>query len=413
MTTDRDPNVLIAAWLDDGPLEMPAGTRRAIETAARTMPQRRSGLGRPWRFPIVNSVLRPALVVVLILVSVVGFAVYGRLRPSDSVGGPPSTSSPSAGATASIAPSPTASLTGRIAFTRSDAQVGMYGNYLGTFVGDADGSNIRKLDLPVNSDGVVWSPDGTKLLLGNSPPADGLGFRPVIVNIDASDYRRINVPGTFGDMFCSAWSPDGLRLLCGIADASDSKVAGIVSIDVATGTDMQRHSSGAYPGVVGDVSECGGGDSPGAFSPDGRMFSFVRHRCGLAPDPVQDEIASIYVGFTDNAREPGRILAAGDINSSEPRISWSPDNHWLLFASPDGRLSKVRPDGSERSSIEVDLPTGTYIYSPAWSPDGSRIIFSAWREGDTTDLWTTNADGTDARRLTNDAASEDSISWTR
>ncbi len=412
MNTERDPNVLIASWLEEGPLDLPPETRRAIETATRTMPQRRLGFGRPWRFPNMNGFLRPALVVVLILVSVVGFAVYGKLRPSDSVGGLPSTSSPSASATGSTGPS-AAALTGRIAFTRSDAQVGMYGKYLGTFVADATGGNIRKLDLPADSDGVVWSPDGTKLLLGNSPPDTKLGFRPVVINADGTGYRRIEVPGSFGDMICASWSPDGSRLLCGIADASDSSVAGIVSIDAATGADVQRLSSGAYPGVVGDVSECGGGDSPGAFSPDGRMFSFVRHRCGLAPDPVQDEIASIYVGFTDNAKEPERILSMGDINSSEPQISWSPDGHWLLFASPDGHLTKVRPDGTERSLINVDLPTGSYVYSPAWSPDGSRIIFAAWHEGDTTDLWTTNADGTDARRLTNDAASEDSISWTR
>jgi Tol biopolymer transport system component len=62
---------------------------------------------------------------------------------------------------------------------------------------------------------------------------------------------------------------------------------------------------------------------------------------------------------------------------------------------------------------EDGRPIGTFHYSPAWSPDGSRIIFSAWQQGDTTNLWTTKVDGTDARRLTNDAASEDWISWTR
>lgn len=411
MTTDRDPNVLIAAWLDEGPLAMPSDTRRAIETAARTMPQRRRGLGRPWRFPIVNGFLRPALVVVLILVSVVGFAIYGRLRPSDSVGGLPATPSPLAGPTFGASPSP-APLTGRIAFMRSDADVGMYGNNLGTFVGNADGSNIVKLDLPGFSDGVEWSPDGTKLLLSNSPPSDGLSYRPAIVNPDGTGYRRL--PGTgilsSADMSCNAWSPDGSTILCGWASKTDP--GGIVTLDVATGSVVHQISTGAFPGVVGSTNECGGGDSAGAFSPDGSKVVFVRHRCGTKPDPVKDEAAALYVANADGSGTPRMIVPMGSVDSGEPQVRWSPDGQMLLFGS-DGSLYTVHPDGSAMAQLVTHLPLPGYIYSPSWSPDGSRVIFSIKLIGYTTDLWTTKFDGTDARRLTNDAASEDWISWTR
>jgi Tol biopolymer transport system component len=412
MTTERDPNLLIATWLDEGPVAMPPDTRRAIETAVRTMPQRRLGFGRPWRFPTVNGFLRPTLVVVLILVSVVGFAVYGMLRPTQPVGAPSAPATSPAASPSGSAAAPLPPLEGRIAFTRYDAVQGMYGTYLGTYVGNADGSNFVRLDLPADTDGVEWSPDGTKLLLGNSPPSNGLGWRPVIVNPDGSDYRRLNVPGSFNDMSCDAWSPDGNLLLCGIADATDIRVGGIVTVDVATGTIVRRLSSGAFPGVVGAISECGGGDSPGAFSPDGTKVAFVRHHCGTKPDPVKDEQAGLYVTNADGSGTPQLVVPMGAIDSSEPQVRWSPDGQWLLFGF-NGDLYLVHPDGSALQRLVTQLPLPGSAYSPTWSPDGSRVIFSIKLIGSTTDLWSTLADGSDPRRLTNDAASEDAVSWTR
>ena len=59
MSAPRDPDVILAAWLDDGPADLPSSTRRAISTAVRTTPQSRAGLGLPaWR-PTDVQVPRP------------------------------------------------------------------------------------------------------------------------------------------------------------------------------------------------------------------------------------------------------------------------------------------------------------------------------------------------------------------
>jgi Tol biopolymer transport system component len=410
MSVERDPNLLIASWLDEGPMELPPDTRRAIETAARTMPQRRRGFGRSWRLPAMNGLLRPAALVAVFLISLIGAVGFGAFRGSS--GGPlaTATATPTATPSPTTAPSPTPQpLLGRLAYVRTDAETGFYGTFLGVYTSNADGTGAKEFDLPGEHDGAYWSPDGSKLLLANSDPRGGSGFRPAIVNADGSGYRRLETPGSFGDMYCSAWSPDGSRVLCGIADAKDPTVAGIITIDAATGTDIVRISSGAYPGVKGTTSECGGGDSPGAYSPDGTKVVFVRHRCGKKPDPVKGEAAAIYIANADGSGEPSQIVAMGQINSGEPQVSWSPDGQWLLFSN--GALYIAHPDGTAYRNIIVDIPMGSYLYSPTWSPDGTRIAFSAWIPGGKTDLWTTTADGNDARPLTNDVFSEDLVSW--
>jgi Tol biopolymer transport system component len=409
MTTDRDPNVLLATWLDEGPRDLPSETRRAIETAVRTMPQRRLGFGRSWRFPLVNGSLRPALLVVAILISIVGVAIYGRLRPSDQVGSGGVLPSASPSATASVSPT-VAPLVGRIAFTRYDSVTTMYGDYLGTYTANADGTGEVKLDLPVSSDGVEWSPDGTKLLIGNSVRESADGWRPAIVDADGTGWHQLDTPGTFGDMSCTAWSPDGTRLLCGVADAKDAAFAGIVTIDATTGAILQRISSDAPPGVKGTTSECGGGDSPGAWSPDGTKVVFVRHHCGIKPDPVKDETAEMFIANADGSGSPTVIVPQGSVYSSEPQVRWSPDGQRLVFS--DGQIATVRPDGSDLGHVVTDERM-SFQYSPAWSPDADWIVFSGWSQGGSTDLWAVRVDGSDTRRLMTNTASEDSVSWTR
>ena len=100
MSTERD--LVIAAWLDDGPSALPEETRRAISTAKRTIPQHRRGFGSPWRDTPVNGFTRPALVAAALVVAAAG-GIY-LLRPGQpSVGGPTTTSTPSATVTASRA----------------------------------------------------------------------------------------------------------------------------------------------------------------------------------------------------------------------------------------------------------------------------------------------------------------------
>jgi hypothetical protein len=119
MSTERDPNAVIAAWLDEGPIELPDPSRRAIVTAAITIPQRRRGLGLPWRFPTMNGYARFALAAVAVVAVALGGIYLLNPAPGGSIGGqgPAPTPSLSPTPTASLDPTPEPANAGTITLT--------------------------------------------------------------------------------------------------------------------------------------------------------------------------------------------------------------------------------------------------------------------------------------------------------
>ena len=79
---NRDPDSVLAAWLDEGPTDLPDVTRRAILTALPTTPQARRGLLAPWRFMLMNTFARGASVVVVAVVAVGALALLTRIPHS-------------------------------------------------------------------------------------------------------------------------------------------------------------------------------------------------------------------------------------------------------------------------------------------------------------------------------------------
>ena len=93
MSPQRDPDTILAAWLDEGPAELPDVTRRAILGALPTTPQARRGPLAPRRFFPMSILVRATIAVAATLVVVAGgFSLLGG-RPG--VGG----ASPSPAAT--------------------------------------------------------------------------------------------------------------------------------------------------------------------------------------------------------------------------------------------------------------------------------------------------------------------------
>ena len=93
-------------------------------------------------------------------------------------------------------------------------------------------------------------------------------------------------------------------------------------------------------------------------------------------------------------------------------VAWSPDATRFAMHVNSTVSAIVRFDPATGAAVEtrvLDLPGGADEYH-RWSPDGQRLAYEALTDY-SWDLWTVNADGSDARRLTSMPGNERTASW--
>lgn len=105
------------------------------------------------------------------------------------------------------------------------------------------------------------------------------------------------------------------------------------------------------------------------------------------------------------------------LNAVDP--AWSPDGSKIVFSASTAQLPSqpqlwvMNSDGSDAHSITADRG---FNLVPAWSPDGRRIAFTSTSAAagaffDPADLWVVNADGSDARRLISGPSHDRQPAW--
>jgi Tol biopolymer transport system component len=229
----------------------------------------------------------------------------------------------------------------------------------------ADGADLTRLTHSPGPDfDPSWSPDGARIAFRSERSGEPEIW---VMNADGTGQRRLAAG------LSPAWSPDGsLIAFSGRAGLSMIRPDG-------AGLRVLPHSEGGeYP----------------SWSPDGSRIAFNSNLTG-------DHI--MYIARADGSKVVD-LSRAGE----GWQVDWSPDGRSILFTShrdhPDNYTDvyAMRPNGSAVRRLTHDG-----AYTPAWSPDGDNIVFSA------PGLFIMDPDGSDVRALHTPGVGETSLpDWT-
>jgi WD40 repeat protein len=174
-----------------------------------------------------------------------------------------------------------------------------------------------------------------------------------------------------------AWSPDGGRLAfaLGDRDASPPTFSALYVV----------HADGSGLRQIGDCVPSRPADActEVAWSPDGSRIAWV------ASDHLW--VVDLATGKIRNLVGPSGCAGCADPNTPAADIAWSPDGARLAYVRGTGQqIGAVAADGSSSTLLVDRLPRGQLVSEPAWSPDGSYLLFSSrpWHSEDMPGLWT-------------------------
>jgi Tol biopolymer transport system component len=256
----------------------------------------------------------------------------------------------------------------------------------------SDGTRLKQLTTGQGPDvSPAWSPSGSQIVFTSGRTGNNQLY---VMAADGS--HQTNVTRSTSDDSGAVWSPDGTRIAFFRTDTGFARLF-VARID---GTDLIGLSAADLAPDRGPV-----------WSPDGRQIAFI-----------QVDSLPLSVVNSDGSGPPVGIFRLCDLFSS---VTWSPDGHLIGCTgfTPDvtsAAVYLVRPDGTSFVQIAVPILLSE-VGAPAWSPDSHTIAFDA--TGATIDssgffvsstnrqLFLAQRDGSGVVLLSNNEADDHSPAW--
>jgi TolB protein len=227
------------------------------------------------------------------------------------------------------------------------------------YLSDADGSNVRRLTENTAGDAfAALSPDGKKIVF------------------DSMRNRPPNQTGAFSELFLM--EPDGSQqtlLLLGSSATWSPDSKDIAFHASASGTGAPIRGDFGAPAIDSDIFTLNIDDWLGGSTAPVNITN-------TGPDAIED----------DADWSPGGQL----IFTSHPSTD-NPAN------PPHAEIYRINADGTGRTALTNNLEEER---APAWSPDGTKIVFMARHGGSDFEICTMDADGSNFAQLTDNEVND-------
>jgi len=327
--------------------------------------------------------------------------------PSPTV--PSGSSAPSVTAVRPVAATPSA--TGNVAATPGSAgrrEVIFFSSHRNDvhdsqiYIMNPDGSGQRQLTFTRgHSWGPRVSPDGKFFVFSSVAPGEhvdhtatgggrkGQGHHEIFrADVTGADIVRLTNTNAWNNVW--AWAPDSQSMV--LASDRDGE------------WELYRMSVNGEQEKIARLTTNPTLDGWPSFTPDGKQIVFASDREGGT--------SQIYIMGADGTG--GRRLTNSKSYDTLPNVS--PDGRKIAYAVQTGTdqtgitsdIYVMNIDGSNPTRLTRDsIAVNT---DPSWSPDGTKIIFSSDREGNS-NIYVINVDGSGTKRLTTDPGEDVTPFW--
>jgi TolB protein len=256
----------------------------------------------------------------------------------------------------------------------------------------------------------TWSPDHSEIAFVSDRDGD---VEIYIMKADGSLVRRLTYnPGEDSQ---PSWSPNGAKIA--FVHGDDPSYAGRVNL--LNCETAQIYVSKTDGSAQKKLTVAGNNTDP-SWSPDSKQIAFSSNRDGNYEIYRMNEDGSSQTRMTFN-----------NVEDADP--AWSPDGLRIAYGSgyervnyfcgiegiiqnPLGPASAISGGAGEIHVLKIDgtsdaeLTTTKNNSDPAWSPDGSQLVFASRRDGNF-EIYIMDSSGQGQKRLTQNELGDLSPAW--